>query len=152
MGIGKHTVYIYTWVRHKRAFFLQQGKNPPLFITKCDILDLSRQQGPCENVLSFHRVNKMSLCERIFIINEPVQFALPFDFDYYVVEYSHGDSFQLVWGALMSISCACAWIRAVASNICLVRSGNSRANSVTILRSRSRPARDPHGQTQTQQA
>lgn len=147
-------MYIYVWVRHNRAFFLQQEKNPPLFITKCDILDLSRQQGPCENVLSFHRVNKMSLCERIFIINEPVQFALPFDFDYYVVEYSHGDfPAGLVWsGLVMSISCACAWIRAVASNICLVRLGNSCANLVTILRSRSRPARDPHGQTQTQQA
>lgn len=34
-----------------------------------------------ENVSSLHTVNNMSLCERIFIINELVQFALPFDFD-----------------------------------------------------------------------
>lgn len=70
------------WVRHEVAFFPKQGKKKSLqFITKCDILDLSRQKGLCENVLSFHIVNKMSLWERIFIINEPVQFALPFDFD-----------------------------------------------------------------------
>lgn len=33
------------------------------------------------NVLSIHTVNNMSLRERIFIINELVQFALPLDFD-----------------------------------------------------------------------
>lgn len=49
---------------------------------------LSLQEGLLENVLSLHTVKKMSLWERIFIINEPVQCALPFDFDECIVESS----------------------------------------------------------------
>ena len=69
------------WVRHEVAFFLKKEKKNLDLLLNVTFLDLSRQKGPCENVLSFHIVNKMSLWERIFIINEPVQFALPFDFD-----------------------------------------------------------------------
>lgn len=69
------------WVRHEVAFFPKQGKKFLNLLLNVTFLDLSRQKGLCENVLSFHIVNKMSLWERIFIINEPVQFALPFDFD-----------------------------------------------------------------------
>lgn len=65
----------------KLLFFLKKEKKNLDLLLNVTFLDLSRQKGPCENVLSFHIVNKMSLWERIFIINEPVQFALPFDFD-----------------------------------------------------------------------
>ena len=65
----------------KLLFLLKKEKKNLDLLLNVTFLDLSRQKGPCENVLSFHIVNKMSLWERIFIINEPVQFALPFDFD-----------------------------------------------------------------------
>ena len=49
------------WVRHEVAFFPKQGKKCLNLLLNVTFLDLSRQKGPCENVLSFHIVNKMSL-------------------------------------------------------------------------------------------
>lgn len=46
----------------------------------------------------------MSLWERIFIINEPVQCMLPLDFDECIWRLSLGTQ-QLIWEALLSISC-----------------------------------------------
>lgn len=78
------------WVRHKVAFFYEGGKekkNKQAFNPVLNMA-LSLQKGSHENVLSLHTVKKMSLWKRIFIINEPVQCALPFDFDECVVESS----------------------------------------------------------------
>lgn len=64
---------------------------------------LSRQKGPHENVLSLHAANKMSLWERIFIINEAVQCALPFDFDECIMESSP-------WGSAVDLGISSVYI------------------------------------------
>lgn len=63
-------------------FFLNSNKEKEKrklpFITK---LCMYGEKSTDSNVLSIHTVNNVSLRERIFIINELVQFALPLDFD-----------------------------------------------------------------------
>lgn len=76
--VAMRTCYLYCSFFKKKKSKKEKERRELLVVTK---FCMYGEKSTDSNVLSIHTVNNMSLRERIFIINELVQFALLLDFD-----------------------------------------------------------------------